>query len=134
MKNFYFLFFSPLNQISMYRETQESHPYKFSFIGPEAVAGWILGLTFCLSFHLFFSVQKLILEIGTLLFLKVSMVLGTRVRLFVTEPDFFGKILFGEEDQKWSKKTLKPAFRAFLLDCIFRVDWNWCEIKVLMLL
>ena len=91
MKNFYFLFFSPLNQISMYRETQESHPYKFSFIGPEAVAGWILGLTFCLSFHLFFSVQKLILEIGTLLFLKVSMVLGTRVRLFVTEPDFLGK-------------------------------------------
>ena len=121
MKNFYFLFFSPLNQISMYRETQESHPYKFSFIGPEAVAGWILGLTFCLSFHLFFSVQKLILEIGTLLFLKVNMVLGTRVRLFVTAR-FFGKNPVWGRRPKMIKKTLKLAFRSFLLDCIFRVD------------
>ena len=112
MCNFYeeFLFsvFLSLNQVSMYRETRISF-LQISFIGPEAVAGWILGLTFCLSFHLFFSVQKLILEIGTLLFLKVSMVLGTRVRLFVTAR-FFGKNPVWGRRPKMIKKDPKTGF------------------------
>ena len=69
----------------------------FGFIGPPAVAQEIGSVR--PSFRLFVS----FIGIGLLVFSETQHVLGVRIQLCVTEPDFFGKKSpLGKNDQKWS--------------------------------
>ena len=54
----------------------------------------------CLSFHPSFSLSISFLRRGSLVFLKLSMVLGAHIKLCVTEWEFFEKIPIR---QKWPK-------------------------------
>ena len=70
------------------------------------------------------------LRIGSLLFLKLSIMLEAHVLLCVTEPDFLVKIPLPKKWGKWAKNRQKWGFFNLLENLVIIFFWIWSVMKI----